>query len=243
MSNFCLPEEHLSRRGLLKSSLITAGGAAVMNWGGLVQSDAHAAEVKKRKKHCIMIWLNGGASQFETFDMKIGRPTGGVMRDINTNLPGVKICELMPNISQRMNKIAVIRSMRTSQVDHPGGIYLMHTGYQPTANVRFPEIGSIIAKYCGDLNSDLPDFVKVSSNGNSGPGFLGPQYQSFQLDKDGRMPNFSTSRLAISDEARRHGLRDFMEEQYAQTHDAEPVRMHREAYDRGSSLKQCSKSV
>ncbi|MCA9073237.1 MAG: DUF1501 domain-containing protein, partial [Planctomycetaceae bacterium] len=185
---WCPRYEHMSRRALLKGSLATASGAAVMNWGGLFQSDAHAAEVKKNKKHCILIWLNGGASQFETFDMKIGRPTGGMMRDIATNQSGVRICELMPNIAQRMDKLTVIRSMHTSQIDHPGGIYLMHTGYAQTANVRFPEIGAIVAKYCGDLNSDLPDFVKVSSNGNAGSGFLGPQYQPFNLGRDGDMP-------------------------------------------------------
>lgn len=232
----CPRHEHLSRRSLLKGSLATAGGAAVMNWGGLFQSDAHAQEVKKKKKHCILIWLNGGASQFETFDMKIGRPTGGMMRDIGTNLPGTRVCELMPNIARRMDKLTVIRSMRTSQIDHPGGIYLMHTGYEKTANVRFPEVGAIVAKYCGDLNSDLPDFVKVSSNGDAGSGFLGPQYQPFQLDRDGNMPNFSTSRLAQEDEARRHSLRGFMEEHYAQTHAAEPAKMHREAYDRARRL-------
>ncbi len=237
----CPRYEHVSRRALLKGSLATAGGAAVMNWGELFHSDANAEEVKKKKKHCILIWLNGGASQFETFDMKIGRPTGGMMRDIATNLPGTRICELMPNIAQRMDKLTVIRSMRTSQIDHPGGIYLMHTGYAQTANVRFPEIGAIVAKYCGDLHSDLPDFVKISSNGNAGSGFLGPQFQPFNLDRDGNMPNFSTSRLAADVEARRHSLRDFMEEQYAQTHAAEPVRMHREAYDRARRLNNVQK--
>ena len=47
--------------------------------------------------------------------------------------------------------------MRTSEVDHPGGIYLMHTGYRPSANVRFPEIGAIVAKYHGTEGADLPD--------------------------------------------------------------------------------------
>ncbi|MCA9210465.1 MAG: DUF1501 domain-containing protein, partial [Planctomycetales bacterium] len=88
-------------------------------------------------------------SQFETFDMKPGRPTGGLFRPISTNVPGTQICELMPKMAQQMDKIAVIRSMRTSEVDHPGGIYLMHTGYRPTPNVRFPEVGSIVAKYRG----------------------------------------------------------------------------------------------
>lgn len=236
MRQFCPRHEHLNRRSLLKGTLATAAGASVMNWGGLFGSDSLAAEVKQKKKHCILIWLNGGASQFETFDMKVGRKTGGLFREISTNLPGARVCELMPNIAQRMDKLTVIRSMRTSQIDHPGGIYLMHTGYAQTANVRFPEIGAIVAKYCGNPDSDLPDFIKISSNGRAGAGFLGPQYQPFSLDKDGRLPTFSTSRLSSEIEARRHSIRDFMEGSFAKTHNAEPAKMHREAYDRARRL-------
>eukprot|EP00913_Durusdinium_trenchii_P028437 g26665.t1 len=214
-----------------------AKGASVMNWGGLFESDALAGEVKKKRKHCILIWLNGGCSQFETFDMKIGRPTGGPFREISTNVAGSRVCELMPNISQRMDKLAVIRSMRTSQIDHPGGIYLMHTGYARKPNVRFPEIGAIVSKYCGDATSNLPNFVKISSNGNAGSGLLGPQYQPFNLDRDGGLPTFSASRISTEKEARRHELRDFMESRFADRHNAGPVRMHREAYEQSRRLQ------
>ena len=108
----------------------------------------------------------------------------------------------------------------------------MHTGWSRTANTRFPEIGAIVAKYCGNAESDLPNFVKVSSNRSAGAGILGPQFQPFNLGRDGELPNFSTSPLSEELEARRHGLRDFVEKQYAQNHQADPVRMHREAYER-----------
>lgn len=234
--DICPRSEHLGRRALLKGCLTTAAGGAVMNWGGLFRNDAAAEQVKQRQKRCILIWLNGGCSQFETFDMKIGRPTGGLFRDIQTNLPGTRICELMPQIAQRMDKLTVVRSMHTSQIDHPGGIYLMHTGYSRTANVRFPEIGAIVAKYCGQAESDLPNFVKISSQGNAGAGFLGPQYQPFSLDKDGRLPTFARSRLSADREASRHSLREFVEGSFAKTHAAEPARMHRESYERARRL-------
>ena len=228
--------EHVSRRSMLKGSLATASGASLMNWGGLFQSDALAEQVRRDGKRCILIWLNGGCSQFETFDMKVGRPTGGLYREISTNLPGTRICELMPKMAQRMDKLTVIRSMRTSQIDHPGGIYLMHTGWSQAANTRFPEIGAIVAKYCGKRDADLPNFVKISSNGDAGSGILGPRYQPFKLDKDGRLPTFSTSPLPEEKELRRHQLRDFMEQQFAQQHTAEPARMHRQAYEQARRL-------
>ena len=125
----CPTFEHVSRRALLKGTLATAGGS-LMNWGSLFHSQAIAGEVKKNQKRCILLWMNGGASQFETFDMKPGRPTGGLFRPISTNLSGVQVCELMPKIAQNMDKLTVIRSMRTSQVDHPGGIHPVHARLQ-----------------------------------------------------------------------------------------------------------------
>ncbi|MEO2008511.1 MAG: DUF1501 domain-containing protein, partial [Pirellulaceae bacterium] len=233
----CPSFEHLSRRALLKGTLATGAGGSLINWGSLFNSQVIASEVKKTQKRCILLWMNGGASQFETFDMKPGRPTGGLFRPISTNLAGVQVCELMPKISQCMDKLTVIRSMRTSQVDHPGGIHLMHTGYAQAAGIRFPEIGAVIAKYLGRDGSDLPNFIKIFSHGNTGAGFLGPKYQPFSLNPEGRLPTFSTSSLKPEIESRRNSLRNFVEDIYARRHKAETVRMHREAYEAARRLQ------
>lgn len=233
----CTPREHLSRRALLKGTLATTAGGVVMNWGGLTSMPALAEEVKRKQKHCILLWMNGGASQFETFDMKIGRPTGGLFRDIATNVPGTRICELMPKMAQQMDKIAVIRSMKTSEVDHPGGIYLMHTGYRPSANVRYPEVGAIIAKYQGRDGTDLPNFIKISTQGDAGAGFLGPRYQPFGIGSEGGLPQFAVSRLETDVELRRHSLRTFVEDSFVRDHKSEVARMHREAYEAARRLQ------
>src|SRR5688572_29178688 len=236
MNQTCGSHEHLSRRALLKGTL-AAGGGLLMNWGGLAHSPAFSAEVRKDQKHCILLWMNGGASQFETFDMKPGRRTGGLFRPVSTNLPGTQICELMPKIAQQMDKLAVVRSMKTSEVDHPGGIYLMHTGYRPTANIRYPEIGAIAARYLGHDEADLPNFVKVSSNGDAGAGFLGPKYQPFSIGSEGGMPPFSVSQMKQDVELRRHELRTFVEEEFTKTRRAVPFRMHQESYEAARRLQ------
>jgi hypothetical protein len=232
----CSGATHLSRRALLKGTLATAGGV-VMNWGGLTSMPALADEVRKQQKHCILLWMNGGASQFETFDMKPGRPTGGPFRPISTNVAGLQICELMPKMAQQMDKVAVIRSMRTSEVDHPGGIYLMHTGYRPSATVRFPEVGAIVAKYQGREGANLPNFVKVASNGDAGAGFLGPKYQPFGIGHEGTLPPFSVGNMEASREKRRHDLRSFVEEQFAEETRSEVGKMYREAYESARRLQ------
>lgn len=231
MNPLCRPVEHLSRRALLKGALATTAGGVFMNWGDLFGSPGRAEEVGKQQKSCILLWMNGGASQFETFDMKVGRPTGGPFRPIATNVPGTQICELMPKMAQQMDKLAVIRSMHTSQVDHPGGIHLMHTGYGPSANVRYPEIGAICAKFLGRAGADLPNFIKISTGDSSGAGFLGPNYQPFGLGHDGRLPPFAVSPLDPKVEERRNELRNFIEESFTLERKVEVTRMHHEAYE------------
>lgn len=231
---FCNPQEHLSRRALLQGTLLTASGGVLMNWGGL---STFADDVAKQAKHCIYLFMNGGVSQFETLDMKPGRPTAGLFRPRSTNVPGTQISELMPQMSRKMDKIAVIRSMRTSEVDHPGGIYLMHTGYRPTATVRFPEVGAIVAKYNGQRQADLPSFIKVSSVGDAGAGFLGPNYMPFGIGSEGGLPPFSTMSIDPKLETRRHDLRNFLEDQFAAKHAVEVAKMHREAYQAARRLQ------
>jgi hypothetical protein len=234
----CSSIEHLSRRAMLKGTLATAAGGTLLNWGALVHSRQAAESVQQEQKHCILLWMNGGASQFETFDMKPGRPTGGLFRPISTNVPGTQICELMPMMAGQMDKLAVIRSMHTSEIDHPGGIYLMHTGYRQSASVRFPEIGAVVARYLGRDGAALPNFVKVSSQGDAGAGFLGPKYQPFSVGSEGGMPPFSVSQMPAEAEQRRHALRTFVEDAYARDRQADTARMHREAYEAARRLQQ-----
>ncbi len=229
--------QHLSRRALLKGSLGTAAGASVMNFGQLFASPELAEQVQSGQKRCILLWMNGGCSQFETFDMKPGTPIGGPFRPISTVLPGVEVCELLPRMAQHLDKLTVIRSMRTSEIDHPQGIHLMHTAYSQAANIRFPELGAVIGKYLGSETSNLPAFVKISSQGNSGSGFLGPAYAPFQLNHDGRLPPFAQGNLAEDREARRHALRSFVEDRYAREHAAETARYHRESYEAARRLQ------
>lgn len=236
MNPLCPKSEHLSRRALMKGMLGTTGGV-VMNWGGLTGTPAFAGEVRKKRKHCILLWMNGGASQFETFDMKPGRPTGGPFRPIETNVNGIRICELMPQMAKQMDKVAVIRTMKTSEVDHPGGIYLMHTGYRPSANVRFPDVGAIVAKYQGHEGADLPDFVQIFSQSHAGSGFLGPKYQPFSIGPDGSLPTFSASSTEPTREAKRHDLRSFVEDRYVKETRSDVAKMHREAYEAARRLQ------
>jgi hypothetical protein len=236
MKPFCPIQEHLGRRAFLKGTLVTGGGLTVANWGGLFNTAAVADEARKQGKRCILLWMNGGASQIDTFDLKPGRPTGGPFRPIACNVTGIQVCEYLPKIAQRVDKLAIIRSMRTGSPDHPDGIYHMHTGYKQSERTPHPEIGAMIAKYIGQPNADLPSFVRMGPTGNAGAGYLGPQYEPFHIDRDGRMPYFTSPYVTPEAEQRRADLFKFMEEGFAKDHQAEPFEGHRLAKEKAWRL-------
>jgi hypothetical protein len=228
--------DHISRRAFLKGTLLTSAGLTVPNWGGLFNSHAVAAESARQGKRCILLWMNGGASQIDTFDMKPGRRTGGPFRPIQTNVPGIQICEYLPRLARMTDKLAVIRSMRTQSPDHPDGIYHMHTCYRMAERVPHPEIGAVVAKYLGSPDADLPSFVRMGSTGNAGSGYLGPRYSPFHLDRDGRLPYFSSPYVTPPAQARRGGLLRFMDEEFTRDRPAEPFQAHRLAEARAWRL-------
>ena len=228
--------DHVSRRAFLKGTLLTSAGTVVANWGGLFAARSVAAEAAKKGKRCILLWMNGGASQIDTFDMKPGRTTGGPFRPAATKLPGYQMCEYLPKMAEQINKLAVIRSMKTQSPDHPDGIYHMHTCYKQSERTPHPEIGAMIARYCGNPDSDLPSFIRMGSTGNAGSGYLGPKYEPFHLGQDGRLPYFTYTVGTPEAEEKRKELLKFVEDEFAKDHAAEPYDSHRMAKHRAFRL-------
>src|SRR5437588_6226571 len=113
----------VSRRGFLR----LAGGAAVAGLGISDRLAAHADELKERNRACILLWMAGGPSQFETFDPKPGAPTQGPTRAIPTAVPGVHVAEHWTHTARVLNELAVIRSMTSKEGNHGRATYLLHT--------------------------------------------------------------------------------------------------------------------
>lgn len=227
---------HMTRRAMLKGTLVTGSGLIVPNWGALSQARAALEDVKASKKRCIFLFANGGASQIDTFDMKPGRSTGGPFRPIQSKVTGMQMCEYLPKMAQVADKLAVIRSMKTGSPDHPDGIYHMHTCYKQSERTPHPEIGAVIAKFNGDPNSDLPSFVRMGPCGNAGAGYLGPAHEPFSVDRNGRLPYFTSPYANPEAEARRADLFRKMETEFTSGHAAEPFDSHRTAKERAWKL-------
>ncbi|MBU6222201.1 MAG: DUF1501 domain-containing protein [Planctomycetes bacterium] len=151
---------------------------------------ANATDMKKRHKSAILLWMGGGPSTMDIWDLKPGAATGGQFKQIPTSADGVAICEHMPLMAKQMHHMSIVRSMSTREADHMRGRYYMHTGYVPNPNVEHPSYGAVIAHELAEKVPDLeiPPFVSVGS-GSVGPGFLGMSWAPFVVDSNGNVKN------------------------------------------------------
>ncbi len=184
----CGCDSGLSRRGFLGLSV---GGFLGLALGGptrLLAQEAAAAAIPGfgAAEHCIVLWLNGGPSQLETFDPKPGTAQGGPTQAIATRAKGVRIADTLPRLAEHMDKVALVRSMATGEGNHQRARYFLHTGYVPSGTVRHPDIGALICQQKADPAADLPPYVCV--NGSApGAGILGVTYAPFKVN-DPRRP-------------------------------------------------------
>jgi hypothetical protein len=160
------------------------GAAGVIGYsmsGWLETLAADAANHPQRRKSCILLWMSGGPSQTDTFDLKPGHNNGGPFREIPTSVPGIRISEHLSKVARNMHDMAIIRSMSSREGDHGRATFLLRTGYLPQGPVQYPTLGSLISRELGSDDSPLPNFVSIApfrqfSPGAFSPGFLGPRY-------------------------------------------------------------------
>jgi hypothetical protein len=168
-----------SRRDWLRLAAAGVVGTCSSGWLGALASAA--ATDPKRRRSCILLWMNGGPSQMDTFDLKPGHANGGPFRDTASSVPGIRISEHLPRVAKQMDRMAVIRSMTSKEGDHGRATFFLKTGYIPTGPVQYPPLGSLVAHQLADAASPLPGFVSIAtmrtlSPSATGPGFLGPRF-------------------------------------------------------------------
>jgi hypothetical protein len=169
----------VDRRRLLQAMAFGACGMSVSGW--LPALADQLATDPRRRRHCILLWMAGGPSQTDTWDMKPGHENGGEFKEIATKVPGVRFSEHMPKLAQHSDKLAIIRSLETKEGDHERGTYLMRTGRRPMSVIDYPSVGAALSKQLSTDKDALPGYVSIAptrglGRGGFGPGFLGPKY-------------------------------------------------------------------
>ena len=247
----CGSADHTLHRRKFLQGLASAGAFSMMSWGGLFSFPAFAQQAKKEQKHCILLWLCGAPSQFETWDPKPGRPTGGPFRSIPTKLPGVHFGELMPLCASIADKLAVVRSMKTTQSEHLQGIDLLNRGAAPRPPFVRPTLGSVLAQQLGHLDSPIPNFVLLDPcpEGNefkefkagNWAGWLGAQYGPVRAGGEYKIENVARAAdISTEDHEARNALRKFLTKKFENERRSAAAAAQNAAFARVKGLMSCA---
>src|SRR5262249_12555622 len=151
-----------TRREMMQLAAAGVTTYSFSNW--LPVLAARATETQQRTKSCILLWMDGGPSHKDTFDLRPGTDQGGPFQAIDTNVPGIRTSEHFPQLARVMNHAAIIRSMSTAEGAHARAKYHMHPGYREgQGGVVYPSIGSIAAMELGNSDTPLPNFVSIGN--------------------------------------------------------------------------------
>ncbi len=244
----------LSRREALQ---LSAAGVVGFSMSGWLEAMANqTANNPQRRRSCILLWMNGGPSQMDTFDLKPGTVNGGPYREIQTSVPGVRISEHLPRIARHADKMAIIRAMSTREGDHGRGTFYMRTGFLPQGPIQYPTLGSLVSKEIGTNELPLPNFVSIAPYRIFSPaayssGFLGPQYAPLMVGEVNGFnpqgqPNYDNelqvqdlrhpAEVSVDQFNARVNLLEDMERDFSTRNETVAARSHQTAIDRAVRL-------
>ena len=187
------------RRNWLQLGVAGLAGGSFTNLLELREACAASLPAGRKPASCILIWMDGGPTHFETFDPKPEAPVEirGEFQPINTNVPGIQICEHLPKLANMADKYAIVRSVCHNQGNHGAGNHYMMTGAPPRipvgcgAFVSFhPSLGSVAAKERPAPHGLPPYFSMPSMSRSGGPNFLGAKYAPFVVGGDPNNKHF-----------------------------------------------------
>jgi len=214
------------RRGFLRVGSLSALGLTLANHRAIADKPIKA-------KSCILIWLDGGPSHLETFDLKPDAPAEvrGPFEPIKTKTPGIEICEHLPNTAKIANKIAIVRSVTSPLGEHGLANHYLLTGYKPSPVLQYPSLGSVVSEVRGGRHT-LPPYTAIpEATATMGAGYLSSARQPFAVGGDPAKPDFRVRDLDFFpgvNGSRMDRRRDFVAQldrfqQRVETADADPT--------------------
>jgi hypothetical protein len=235
--------EGVSRRDVLKVGALSFFGLSLPQ---LLALRSVSAATTPKAEAVILLWCAGGPSHLDTFDPKPDAPSDirGQFNAIETNVPGIRLSEHLPNTAKVMDKIALVRSLTSNIAAHEQASQYLMTGYRPLPTLEYPSYGSVVAKEMGGRNS-LPAYVAIPDVARAGQsGFIGAGYNPFTVP-DPSAPNFRvrdvTPPAGVDPDrmARRRGFTQKMNERFVEELPDSSVRavdkFYESAYDLVSS--------
>ena len=225
--------------GVSRRAFLRVGGLAAFGLGlpQYLKARAEAPAAKAKAKRCILLWMQGGPSQFETWTPKPKHENGGETKAIATSVAGIEVSENLPSLAKMMDEICLVRSVTSKEGNHPRATFLLHTGYLPVPTVKHPTLGALVSKELGDAASELPGFVRIGRNRSSdGGGLLGVEYDPFLMTDAGRLPDNTSLTTTENRYQRRLKLLDKLESDYASRGGKQEVADHKKLYGKAARM-------
>jgi hypothetical protein len=217
------------RRDFIKACGLSVTTASLSGWLPILA--ARAANERNRTKSCIVLWMTGGPSHLDTFDLKpdARAEVRGEFRPIDTTVPGMQISEHFPRLARLMQHAAILRSMNTQEADHQLASYHLHTGYQKRAGgIAFPALGSIASQELGRADFPLPNYVVIGPGPQDGTraGFLPARHQPLYVPEPARGVENLTANGAAERFQRQFQLLSELERSFYQAYQAPTSQAH-----------------
>jgi hypothetical protein len=204
-----------------RRDFLRAAGLAGLSWltpvGHLLARAAERqADQRQPAQSIILLWMQGGPSQLETFDPHPGTEIAGGTRAIDTAVKGVQLADGFGHLAEQMASVALVRSMMSKEGDHERGTYLMKTGYRPDPTIVHPSIGAVCCHELPGGKTEIPRHVSILSSQWPGRGgFLGDEYDAFKTgDPLHKVPDV-TARVPEGRDRQRLRDLEFLEEEFA----------------------------
>lgn len=139
-----------------------------------------------RPASLIVLWMNGGMSQLETWDPHPGTVSGGLTKAISTSASDVQISHLLPGMAQQMHECLLIRSLHSKEGDHERGAAFVRTGYNPEPTLAYPTLGSVIARQLPQAKLQIPPYILLNPRiPVPEGGYLGNEWNAFRVFRPG----------------------------------------------------------
>ncbi len=244
----CLrPDEHILHRRLFLKGLTGGALASASSFAGLFHNPVFAEETKRAQKHCILLWLCGAPSQFETWYPKPGSPANGPFGSMPTKIPGIHFSSLMPKCASIADKLNIVRSMKTTQSEHALAINLLQRGNPARAGFTRPTLGSSLSQAMGQMDSPMPNFIFLDPipGGNEFEGFkagnwagwLGAEHAPVRLGGDyTQFLHEGEETIPLHDRESRETLRRFLTSKYERDRNSSLARSQNAAFERMKGL-------
>ena len=190
-----------------------------------------------KAKSVIYIFLAGGLSQYDSFNVEVDKDVLGKSTILNSNVDGVRVSNYFPTLANHMNKLLVLNAMKTNQGAHPAGIYKMLTGYNPRSSITHPELGSWVNKTLTKEQDSLPNFVSIGKGRAGTAGFFPGQWAALPVQDPEMGIDFAERNQAVEEKQfeKRIDILDSLNADFEHDYGTKDTRSYIDTY--ASSLK------